>query len=418
MLSWLMNVLPLVKRYDTIKVIIILSCLWLFSILTGSSASVLRSALMFSCILIGKTYFTQSSVYNAIAASAFILVCYNPYFLWDVGFQLSYLAVIGIVWLQRPILNLVYVKNRWLNKIWSMMAVTLAAQLAAFPICLFYFHQFPNLFLITNMVAVPLSSIILFAELFLMCFSWLDLVARYAGKIIAALIELMNKFIEFCNSFSWSASENIYATILTTWSLYGIVFFACAWCMYRNGSLLKSLLVSITSFCSLHLFADMSSSRQHKIIVYNISRTQAIDFITANIYFFLGDSAFKQSGVQYDFHIRPARIKFQASHGKNINAIYNAVTGLAFFRGKRIFIIDKAIAYDTLQTKVALDVLIISRNPSLKIAGLVTALKPAIIVFDASNSLWKIEEWKKECSALLLPFHSVPEQGAFVSDIN
>ena len=418
MLNWIMNVLPWIKRQSTIRVLFVLSCLWLFSILTGSSASVLRSALMFTCILIGKTYFTQSSVYNAIAASAFILVCYDPYFLWDVGFQLSYLAVLGIVWLQKPILHIIYVKNSWLNKIWNMVAVTLAAQLAAFPLCIYYFHQFPNLFLITNILAVPLSTLILFAEIGLMCISWADVVASHAGKFISMMIELMNTIIIYFDKIPGSVTTDIYATSLTTWFLYAIVFFTCAWLIYRKTILLKCLLLSISIFAGLHLLADLKHAKQNKVIVYNVSKFQAIDFISGTSFFFVGDSVVRRPGFLQNFHVRPARILLQARREVDPLTLYDPITSAVSFKGKRIFIVERSVAYDTIVQKVHIDLLVISRNPRLKIADLLTALKPSIIVFDASNSLWKIEEWKKECSALLLRFHSVPEQGAFVSDLN
>ena len=418
MLNWLMGVLPLIKSYTTVKVVLILSCLWLFSILTGSSASVLRSALMFTCVLIGKTYFKQSSTYNAIAASAFILVCYNPYFLWDVGFQLSYLAVIGIVWLQKPILHLLYIKNVWLHKVWTMVAVTLAAQVAAFPLCIYYFHQFPNLFLITNIIAVPLSTLVLFAEILLLCFSWFGIVAVHLGKLIAMMITLMNTIITYCNKLPWSVTSDMYATTLTTCILYGLVIYTGAWLIYRKKILLKILLMHISGFAILHLYADIVHGKQNKIIVYNIARHQAIDFISGKSFYFLGDSSIRKPGSQQNFHVKPARISLQARHELEVKNIYDSLSGIVRFRGKHVLVIDTAVVYKALTTKVEVELLVITRNPKLKIGGLLTALKPTHIVFDASNSLWKIEEWKKECSVLLLPFHSVPDQGAFVLDLN
>ena len=100
-LVWLFTRLPFIKRFKILQVVLILSSLWLFSLITGGSASVLRSAVMFTCIIIGKTFFKQASIYNSLATSAFLLLCYNPFLLWDVGFQLSYAAVVGIVWLQK-----------------------------------------------------------------------------------------------------------------------------------------------------------------------------------------------------------------------------------------------------------------------------------------------------------------------------
>ena len=77
MLVWIFNLLPVIKNSKLLKVLLILGSLWFFSLLTGASASVLRSAVMFTCIVIGKNFFTQSSIYNSLAASAFVLLCYD-----------------------------------------------------------------------------------------------------------------------------------------------------------------------------------------------------------------------------------------------------------------------------------------------------------------------------------------------------
>jgi competence protein ComEC len=116
-LFWLLERMPLIKRNRFVKAIILLICLWVFSLMTGASASVLRSAVMFTCIIVGNMLNRKSSIYNSLAASAFLLLCYNPYFLWDVGFQLSYFAIIGIIRLQKPIQQLFSLNNYLLRKI-------------------------------------------------------------------------------------------------------------------------------------------------------------------------------------------------------------------------------------------------------------------------------------------------------------
>jgi len=417
MLSWLLSHIPVLKKNRFLKVVITLVSLWLFAILTGSSASVLRSAVMFSCILVGSTYFKSSSIYNALASSAFILLCYDPYFLWDVGFQLSYLAVIGIVWLQQPIYRMLFIKNKWLNKIWNMMAVTIAAQLAAFPVCIYYFHQFPVYFLFTNMVAVPLSTAILFAEIFLLCFSWISIVSIYTGKIISLMIELMNYLIRIFNQLPFSVIDRISAGVLSTWILYSIIITGCGWLIYRKKTLFRISVICLLLFTLLQAYTKAKLSRQQKIIVYNIPKTQAIDLIHRNEYYFIGDSSLRVKGQQQNFHLNPSRIELQVKENVTIWKSVSRHENLWTFAGIRMLIIDSSISYQPLNTPIAVDIILISKNPVLKIAGIITALKPGIIVFDSSNSLWKIGEWKRECSALLLRSYSVPEQGAFVFDI-
>ena len=416
-LSWLFNRIPLLKKSRHVKVLLLIGCLWLFSLLTGGAASVLRSAVMFTVIIIGKYYFKQSSVYNSLAASAFLLLCYNPYYLWDVGFQLSYLAVIGIVSLQGPLYRSWYIKNKMLRKTWQMASVTIAAQVAAFPICIYYFHQFPNLFLFTNILVVPLSTIILFGEILLVIFAGIPMVATFLGKILTGLIYVMNKSILFFNSFSFSVWDNIYATMSTTWLLYGVIFFGAAWLLHRKKKYLQIATVFLFGFSVMHTLAFNHVWRQKKMIVYNVSKHRAVDFISGNKNCFEGDSILKVEGLLQNFHLKPARISLQVSQSATQLPSLKTNGILRQFYNKKMLFIDSAYAFETPDSIVSVDVLLISNNAPVAVKDLLNAVKPAVVVLDASNSLWKIEKWKKECEQLHLRCHSVAEQGAFVLDV-
>ena len=143
------------KRWKWLYLIIILSFLWFYAMLTGFSASVLRASTMFSFILIGEEVINRKvSIYNMLAISAIILIVVDPFIVFSVGFQLSYLAVIGIVYFQPKIYRLFYVKNWLLDQAWKITAVSLAAQLATFPLGVYYFHQFPVYFFVSNLLVI------------------------------------------------------------------------------------------------------------------------------------------------------------------------------------------------------------------------------------------------------------------------
>ncbi len=416
-LLWILNRLPLIKKSRHVKVILLISFLWLFSLLTGGAASVLRSAVMFTVIVTGKYYFKQSSVYNSLSASAFILLCYNPYFLWDVGFQLSYLAVIGIVALQQPIYRSVYIKNTWLQKIWQMMSVTIAAQIAAFPICIYYFHQFPNMFLFTNLLVIPLSTVILFGEILLIVIAVIVPLANYVGIILTWLIRVMNTIILFFSNFSWSVIDNIYANIFTTWLLYGLVVFICGYFLSKNKQMLKAAILSLAGFVAFHTYARIQLYQQRKMVVYNVTKHRAIDFIVNNKYVFVGDTVLKQNGLLQNFYLKPARIAMQLTEIANqLPALKNNSFYWQFY-DKKIILIDSTGGFETSDSAISIDLLLISRNASVNLNEMITVVKPAIIVFDASNSLWKIEKWKKDCEELHLRYHSVAEEGAFILEL-
>lgn len=417
MLVWVFGKLPFIKKSKIIQVVLILSCLWLFSLLTGASASVLRSAVMFSCIAIGKNFFKQASIFNSLAASAFILLCYNPYYLWDVGFQLSYLAVIGIIVFQKPIYNTIYIKNKYVNEVWKLVAISIAAQLLTFPICIYYFHQFPNLFILTNIIAVPLSSLILYLEIAMISLSWIPFIGTWLGKLTQWLVWLMNKIILFVNDFPFAVWDNLLASILTTLLLYVVVVTCCIWLIKKKKEYLKFSLLTLLCFVLLQSFMQWQIKNQQKLIVYNVPQHQAIDFVSGNTYKFIGDSILLVDGILQNFHLKPGRIKLQLN--QRVDSLSNcfAKTNFYQFNTKKIILIDEPIAFNSLTTKINVDIILISKNPKLHIPQLASVFNCKTIVFDASNSLWKIDQWKEDCDKLNLQYYSVPDNGAYVLDL-
>ena len=417
LLVWIFAKIPLINKSKLLQLVLILSCLWLFSLLTGASPSVLRAAVMFSFIAVGKNLKKQVSIYSSLAASAFILLCYNPYYLWAVGFQLSYLAVLGIVIFQKPIYNCFYIKNKAIDKIWQLTSVSTAAQLLTFPVCLYYFHQFPNLFLITNIVAVPLSAFILYAAIALVAFSWVPFMGPYLGKLVGGLTWCMNKFILWVNDFSFAVWDKIPATVLSTWLLYTTVIACGAWLIKKQKKYFQVAIVALLAFAAQNSFNKWQTGKQQKLIIYNVPQHQAIDFIYGSHYKFIGDSVLLENSLLQNFHLKPGRISQQLNRRTDSLPAFFRQNMFYHFNNKKILIVDKPIKFNDLHQKVELDLLIISKNPALKITQIVKAFNCKLVVFDASNPAWKIEKWKQECKSLQVKFYSIPAEGAFVYNI-
>ena len=417
MLLWIFDRIRFLRRSKITKAVIILASLWLFALLTGGSASVLRSAVMFTCIIAGNSFDKKSSIYNSLAASAFLLLCYNPYFVWDVGFQLSYLAVVGIVVFQKPIYNWIYIKNKWIDKVWQLMAVSLAAQIFTFPICIYYFHQFPNLFLISNLVAVPLSSIILFAEIFLIAFAAIPYLDIYLGQLTSWLIWFMNEFIVSINNLPYAVFDGIAVTILSTALLYSFVFCLGAWLLNKNKKAFTLSLFVLLSFMILQAYTKWHVAGQQKLIIYNVPQHQAIDFVSGNNCKFFGDSILLQDGMLQNFHIKPGRIAMHIH--KRMEALDQLFQNGHFFQfnNKKILVLDSSVNFEPPQKRIDIDAIVVSKNARLYIPQLAQVFNCKQYIFDASNPLWKIEKWEKDCERLHLPFHSVPEKGAFIMDL-
>ena len=179
-----------------------LSVLWFYAILAGFSASIVRAAVMFSVVALAKIVNRQSNIYNSLAVSALLLLVYNPNYLFDVGFQLSFAAVLSIVIFQPLVRKYSYSKHIIILKIKELLLISLVAQIGVLPLTLYYFGQFPLLFLFANLIAIPLSSLILILGLVLIPFNLLfPKAATYLSVVVNFLIEIMNAFTTWIVKF-------------------------------------------------------------------------------------------------------------------------------------------------------------------------------------------------------------------------
>ena len=183
------------RRWRWTKALISIILIWIFTLLTGAGASVVRAAVMASFLAVSKGWGRQVSIYNVLAASAFTLLIWNPFWLFDVGFQLSYLAVIGIVYFHPKIRKLLIFKNKIADEAWKATSIGLSAQLVVTPISLYYFHQFPTYFWLSGLLAVPVSTGALYAGIALFFFSKVPYLGLILGKILFGLVWTMNEML-------------------------------------------------------------------------------------------------------------------------------------------------------------------------------------------------------------------------------
>src|SRR4030095_6730559 len=266
LLTWFFK--PLQKRkLKWLRPIFILTGLWLFSLLAGAQPSVLRSAFMFTCIVLGDSFARKSSIYNTLALSALLLLCINPYWLWDVCFQLSYAAVLSIVIFMRPIYHWFYIKNKILDFIWKLNAVTIAAQIFTVPIGIYHFHQFPLNFLLTNFLAVPLSSFILLDEILLCIISFIPPLAAFIGQFISWLIWIMNSYIERIEMLPFSLWDGLQISIPQAILLLVVASGFGFWLMEKNKTGLKYALAALFGFVALRTVSFIQANNRQQLIV-------------------------------------------------------------------------------------------------------------------------------------------------------
>lgn len=264
-LNLLLRFLDRKRWLMAIKVSLILSFIWFYTLLTGLSPSVLRSAIMISVFIIAKSFVKNTNSYNIIAFAAFCLLVYTPFLIWDVGFQLSFLAVLGLIWLQPKIENWWYIENKWLGKLWSTVAISLAAQLITCPLSVYYFHQFPVYFLISNLFIVIPVALLMYLGILILLFRIVML-----APVLEWLISFTNAGLSCIAKLPWATISGIWITKL---ELIVVSIGGCLLVLalsYYKKQWLYAALLFILSFEVL-LFRDiLIAAKQRTLITFKI----------------------------------------------------------------------------------------------------------------------------------------------------
>jgi len=419
LIYWLLNIvfwsLGRNRNMRFVKVLLVICGLWLFSLVAGGAPSVMRSTVMFSFIALGGS--KKISVYNSLALSAFVLLCYHPFWLWDTGFQLSYVAVLSIVIFMRPVYNWFYIKNKLLDLCWKLLATSIAAQILTTPVIIFYFHQFPNYFLITNLVAIPLSSAIILGELLLCAFSVIPALGEIAGSIIGWLIRLLNAFIEYMERMPFVTTDHLQLSLLQLMIAYITICAFAYWLLQKDKTALITTLCSMCCFITLKTISGIKVADQQKIIVYHIPKHQAISLIQGRNCQLICDTGIINNNELQKFNINPAHEYFGVTNVNYFPAVAGNVEGI-YFGKQRMLVINGPLKILPKNPPLTVDLIIISGNPRISIPDLLKAVRCKQIIFDSSNPPWKINAWEMECISNGVPYHCVSEKGAFILNLN
>lgn len=412
LISGILSYFKKIKGFRVFRPLIILLVLWGFTFLAGAVPSVLRSAVMFSFIVIGESLQRKTNTLNTLAAAAFFLLLFNPFLLWDAGFQLSFAAVAGIVSFMTPVNNWFNFENKILKNTWKLMSVTISAQVFTLPLILYYFHQFPVFFLISNLLVVPLAGIVLYGELLLVLFSFSGFTAKIIGACLDLLLSGMNHFIEHINSIPFATITGIQINTLESILLFLIIAGALFFFMYQKKVGLWFAFICTIIFTSIISFEKLQLNFRQYLVVYNVSGHSAIDLIAGRNAYFLGDSIVEKDPVLKKYNLVPSRNFYRVKNETNFfTAKYVECNG------KKICITGKYLPRDSMPIKIKTDILIVAQNPAFTMRDIDRVFQFDQLVFDSSIPMWKTEQWKKDCDSLHLRFHSVSASGAFVMDL-
>lgn len=406
-------------KYKYWRALISILVLWCYALLTGLSPSVLRAVTMFSFISVGQALSRHTNIYNTLAASALVLLLYNPYLIMSVGFQLSYLAVFGIVYLQPRLYALIEVNHWLLDKVWAITCVSIAAQLATAPLSILYFHQFPSYFLLSNLFIIPAAFIILISGLLLLSTSFILPLASALGWLMTKFILLVNGLVFWVSQLPRSTVRGIYISIFDTWLIYGVMVsvilcFARKRLIYLKYGLGISLIFAISQ---LRHFSKFATTNEFSVMA--VSGSQVMDFRSGFKAHMIADSLFMSDSERQRFHLHPKRL-LSGSTEKIADAnfelpmVSTPLGRLISFDGLRILCLDrKVLSGVESSTPIEVDWLILGKDVLKDLEELGGKVLFKELILDPSNSWYTDRRLAKQAEQLKIKYHSVRQDGYY-----
>jgi len=424
-ISFLLGLLPFrSSTWVWIKTWIMVAGVWFFALLTGASPSVLRAATMFSFIIVGQAMRHHPSIYNTLAASAFFLLCVQPFMLFEVGFQLSYLAVTGIVYFQGKIYGQLYIANKLGDYIWKLTSVAIAAQLVTLPISLYYFHQFPVYFWLSGLVVIPAAVVIMtFAVALFLVAVFVPKLSFIPGVVLYTILYLTNGLIFLISQLPGAIISGISISLLGLFLLYLMIISVVIAIESKRFKWLQVSAAFLLLFSLNFSYHRIKAYHKSELVFYHTNKNKTlIDVIHHAVSWsiqdeelsetdigFMAENYRTKAGIQTIYPIR------KDERHRSPEFFYHG--RLIQFKNIKIQIIDgKQLPQYHLPPTV--DYILLENNTPVKLEALAAYFKTKKFILSANNYYQKIEEWKKEASLADYEIIDIKEEGAFILSVD
>ncbi len=431
-ISFLLGFIKNEGRQLYFKTSFILITIWAYALLTGMSPPVMRSAAMFTFISLGNASKRNVHIINSLAVSALVLLLINPLMISNIGFQLSYLAIVGIVFINKPIADLVNPKTKIGEQIWGLIAVSLAAQIATAPLTMLYFHQFPAYFIPANLIAIPLSFLAIYLGLSVLVTSAIPVISNFLGLITNFLLFVLNYSVGFIERLPYSVLKVTMVFTKEMILLYFILTSVILLIAFRKKEIFYISLVLVLLLSVSFTLTENQRQKQQKIVFYCANKQTAVGFVSRQQQVLVADSVLLKDKKANKFNLDGAKSLYGFSTAVSfaldtvdsryqqvplqIKNLRNLGNNFLFF-DKRIALVDSIPKPIGNCFKLKVDYLVIRDNPRIRIVDLKKLYQPGLIIIDGSNSFYKTEKWVTDSQKAGLKAYSIKNQGALVIDL-
>src|SRR5690554_5231666 len=402
LLSFLLRPLTRVKHGRVFRTALIIIALWSFAYLAGLSPSIIRAVSMFSFFACAQFLRRHTNGLNNLFLSFFFLLVINPLWLFQVGFQLSYAAVYFILWLQ-PIFNrLGYSKYKVVRETKGLITVTLSAQLGVLPLTLFYFHQFPGLFLLTNLVILPVLTFIMIGGILIVGMAALNSLPDWLAEGYSLSISGLNNFVSWVASqdhflfsnISFSTSKTIGAYVL----IISVVFFVHKWNYQRL--VLVSYAIALLLGVSIY---DKAKASKPELLIFNKNRHTLIGYKNQReLKLFFNDTTM---GSFDGSPIKTYQVK------NNLRQITPTALPRIFRYGANTVLIVDSLGVFPSSSQI--HTVVLTQSPKINLIRMIDSIQPQRIIADGSNYPSIVNQWQQLCKEKEVAFHHTAALGAY-----
>jgi competence protein ComEC len=406
------------KKLRLVKGVIILISLWIYASVAGLASSIVRASTMFSVFVIADMAGRSKSTYNNIALSCFIMCLMNPYAIFETGFQLSYLAVIGIVYFQPKFMKPFRRCNKFLKPILECSTVTLAAQLGTLPVILLTFKVFPAYFLFSNLILVPYTSVVMYIGVIVIALSWQPFLLMIGGFALNAAVYLMNWVVKFFDRLPHSTIDGIYINgIQCTLLVISILSLAFLFSFKKRIFSVMILTAMIVLF-SISAYHSYRVSSHKEFGVFGVKRSFYAYFIENGSGFSIRDTS--SVNRSFDFNTKNYLIKRGFRSERDLTAlsltdsIPNLYKGVLLFAGKKIALSSQlSVTAGFSGTPLNVDYLCVTERQNVKPETVLSCYNPSKIIIANNLPAYKINEWIQIAKSKNIPYHKIKTDGKF-----
>ncbi len=421
--NFLLKFLDRKKGLRMVKVILMLLIVWVYASVTGLSPSVQRAGLMVSIFILGQLIRRRRDNLNTLAVSAFIILLMNPTLLFHIGFQLSYAAVVGILIGYTPIYALFYIKNRFLDIIWSITALSMAAQLATFPLAVHYFHFFPTWFWLSNLFTYPLSFLILTGGMATMLFSWVPVVSGWLGWLLSGLVFVLNYLVAMVKLLPLPGLTRLHLSTSEVMVIYLLIALFFMFLVHKRWKVLLPAMLVLAILVSMETMQHWQHLRQEGGVVYQLRKHTLIQLVEGRESQLLADSLMVADPTMADFSIQAAQARWgldtpdvieldDHQTGEPLDGSTSPYFSMA--SGQRLMILQDNAFYHPTPHKLRVDMLIVTGKPRLKPVHLTEVFEVQTLIADGSVPGYYKKQLQQMADSSGISYHDTAREGAFV----